>query len=120
MFCNWRCFIPFYDYFCEANQQVVEVKHDIKTHLKTWNEVCELAEIPLGETAPDSPVERLIAAPQVKTTMGDSRLKELGFTKLVKRDKGVYENVTATGHEKKYVKADDPSSMPDFKKKISD
>ncbi len=112
--------MPFYDYYCAANQQTVEVQHSTTVTLKTWKDVCENADLPLGDTSPDSPVERLISAPQVKTTMGDSRLKELGFTKLVKRDQGVYENVTATGHEKKYVRADDPTSMPDFKKKIGD
>ncbi len=112
--------MPFYDYFCKENNRTVEVKHDTKTHLKTWKEVCESAGIELGKTKPQALVERVISFPQVKSTTGDSRLKELGFTKLVKRDQGVYENVTASGTEKRYVKADDPSSMPHLKKKITD
>jgi len=112
--------MPFYDYFCEANGQTVEVKHETKTHLKTWKEVCDLAGIEFGDTPTDAPVQRLISSPQVQTPTGDSRLKELGFTKLVKRDKGVYENVTATNGEEKIVKADDPASMPHIHKKIKD
>jgi len=112
--------MPTYDYYCKANKKTVSVKHGINERLKTWKDVCRLAEIPLGKTPRNATVQKLISAPQILTPTGDSRLKELGFTKLVKRDKGVYENVTATGSEKKYVKAGDPSSMPHFKKKIQD
>ena len=56
----------------------------------------------------------------VSTPKTNADLKNLGFTKLVKRDTGVYENVTATGSEKRYMKAGDPSSVPDIKRKISD
>ena len=51
---------------------------------------------------------------------GDVGLKDMGFTKLVKRDDGVYENVTRSGTEKRFMKAGDPSSMPHFHKKLSD
>jgi len=39
---------------------------------------------------------------------------------LVKRDQGVYENVTATGKESRYMQADKPETMPNLKGKISD
>jgi hypothetical protein len=54
------------------------------------------------------------------TPKGNSDLKNLGFTKLVKRDDGVYENVTRTGTEKRFMKSDDASSMPHIHKKVSD
>ena len=66
------------------------------------------------------PVKRVISAPGISSPVGDSHLKNIGFTKLVKRDKGVYENVTATGKESKFWHADQPGTMPDLKKKISD
>ena len=44
----------------------------------------------------------------------------MGFTKLVKRDDGIYENVTATGKESKYWDAAKPETRPDLKSKISD
>jgi hypothetical protein len=49
-----------------------------------------------------------------------SDLRSLGFTKLVKRDKGVYENVTAIDGEKRYMKADDPSAIPHINRKVGD
>jgi hypothetical protein len=109
--------MSFYDYYCPANKRTVEVRHAITKKLATWGEVCQAAGIEPGKTPLDSPVERLINAPGVATPMSDSKLKELGFSKLVKRDKGVYENVTAAGKEKRIVKANDPSTFPDFKKK---
>lgn len=55
-----------------------------------------------------APVERRI--PKDITYMspkGAGELKNLGFTKLVRRDKGVYENVTANHGEKKIVDANE-------------
>ena len=46
------------------------------------------------------------------------RLKDLGFKKLVRRDKGVYENVTATDKESRYFDANDPSSAPHIPKEF--
>ncbi len=66
-------------------------------------------------------VRRLITPPMtIKSPHSDSDLKSMGFTKLVKRDKGVYENVTATDGESKIFEAGKPETMPDIKKKITD
>ncbi len=40
--------------------------------------------------------------------------------KLVKRDEGVYENVTRTGKESRYMEAGKPETLPDIQRKISD
>jgi len=109
--------MSFYDYYCPANKRTVEVRHAISKKLRTWGEVVKAAGIEAGQTPLDSPVERLISAPSVSTPMSNSKLKELGFSKLVKRDKGIYENVTAEGKEKRIVKTNDPSTFPDLKKK---
>ena len=98
----------------------IEAQHDAKERFHTWKELCHHLGYELGSTPGNAEVQRLISAPQVSTPTGDSRLKELGFTKLVKRDKGVYENVTASGSEKKIVDANDPSSMPHIHKKMKD
>lgn len=66
------------------------------------------------------PLRRLISRSFVSTPRTDSELKGMGFTKLVRRDKGVYENVTATGKESRYMQADKPETMPDLKRKIRD
>lgn len=65
-------------------------------------------------------VRRLISLVSVNTPKGNSDLKNLGFTKLVKRDNGVYENVTASGKESRYWDAGKPETRPDLKSKISD
>ena len=44
-------------------------------------------------------VKRLISIFSVNTPKTNSDLKSHGFTKLVRRDDGVYENVTASGKE---------------------
>ncbi|MGL6281341.1 MAG: zinc ribbon domain-containing protein, partial [Microcoleaceae cyanobacterium] len=65
----------------------------------TWGELCQLAKCDLGDTPANAPVKRLISAPRLIVEMGVSDLKSHGFSKLVKRDQGVYENLTATGDE---------------------
>jgi len=50
-----------YEYFCESNNQTVEVAHRMSESLKTWGEVCEKAGIPLNGTPGSTPVERLIS-----------------------------------------------------------
>ena len=112
--------MPAYDYFCEANGRTVEVTHTNSATLKTWGEVCYVAQIPLGDTDPMAPVQKVISAPAIAIPTSNTKLKEKGFTKLVKRDQGVYENVTALDHEKRYFKAGDPSSIPDLKSRIED
>jgi hypothetical protein len=70
---------------------------------------------------PDSAVRKIITvAPMANTPKGDSYLKNQGFTKLVKRSDGTYENVTRTGTEKRFLDPKDPTSMPHLHKKISD
>jgi len=65
-------------------------------------------------------VRRLISLVGISTPKTNADLKNLGFTKLVKRDNGVYENVTATGNESKIWDARKPGTMPNLKGKISD
>ncbi|OKY73863.1 MAG: transcriptional regulator [Desulfobulbaceae bacterium DB1] len=66
------------------------------------------------------PVKRLISLCAISTPKTNSDLKNLGFTKLVRRDNGVYENVTATGRESKIWDAGKPETMPDLRSKIRD
>lgn len=66
------------------------------------------------------PVRRLISRTFISVPQSNSDLKNLGFTKLVKRDTGVYENVTRTGGESRYMEAGKPETMPNLKGKIED
>jgi len=113
--------MPVYDYHCRENGRTVPVTHPMDARLKTWGEVCFVAQIPLEDTDPFSPVERVITkAPGVAVGTFNSELKNAGFTKLVKREEGVYENVTAIDEEKRYMKKGDRNSIPHFHKKIGD
>lgn len=112
--------MPVYEYYCPANDQSIELVHSMTERLSTWGEVCRMANHPCDPALASSPVERLLFAPGVCAPAGNSKLKELGFTKLVKRDTGVYENVTASGSESRYMNAGDPSTMPHISKKIAD
>ena len=63
-----------------------------------------LAECP----ACGSPIRRLVPKSVTFVSAKSSgELKNMGFTKLVRRDKGVYENVTAQHGEKKIVDANE-------------
>jgi len=113
--------MPVYYYYCEDNDRTVEVEHTIRAKLATWGEVCFVAQLPLGDTDPMAPVERVIkSAPNVAVPVSNSELKSHGFTKLVRRDDGVYENVTAGDGEKRYMKRGDKDSVPHLHKKIKD
>jgi len=65
-------------------------------------------------------VRRVLSLVSINTPKTASDLKNLGFTKLVRRDNGVYENVTATGSESRIWDASKPESMPHLHKKIRD
>lgn len=66
------------------------------------------------------PVFRLMRPCYVSTPGGDSDLRDKGFVKLVKRDKGVYENVTATDGESRFFHADRPDTAPNLRKRNMD
>ena len=65
-------------------------------------------------------VSRVVCPVGMATPTGDSKLKDMGFAKLVRRDKGVYENVTAMDHESRYFRAGQPETMPDIKRRVGD
>jgi hypothetical protein len=53
--------MPTYDYYCEANGRKVEVRHRMSEELTNWGELCQRAELDLGDTPAGSPVRRLIS-----------------------------------------------------------
>jgi putative FmdB family regulatory protein len=66
------------------------------------------------------PVRKLISSINILLPKTNSELRDLGFTKLVKRDDGVYENVTARNGDSRMVFRDKPQTLPDLKKTIKD
>jgi len=57
--------MPTYDYQCELNSRVVEVKHKMAETVTTWGELCNLAGISMGDTPSDAPVKKLATGGQV-------------------------------------------------------
>lgn len=114
--------MPRYDYHCPANDRVVEVRHGVDRTVANWGELCSLAGLAPGETPLEAEVEKVIHAPALGFPRGDSALKSQGFTKLVRRSDGNYENVTATGNEARVVRRDDPASLAslNLKQKLGD
>lgn len=65
-------------------------------------------------------VYRLIRPLNIGRPEGDSDLRDKGFAKLVRRDKGVYENVTALDGESRIWDANNPSTLPDLRRRCLD
>jgi len=66
------------------------------------------------------PVRKVLSITNINTPKTNSELKDMGFTKLVRRDDGVYENVTARDGESKVMHGDRPETYPNLKKTIRD
>lgn len=57
--------MPTYDYQCDANGQVVEVRHRMSEEIRTWGELCARADVDCGDTPADAPVRKLATGGQV-------------------------------------------------------
>jgi len=66
------------------------------------------------------PIKKLISLVGVSTPKTNSELRDLGFTKLVKRDDGVYENVTARKGDSRYMERGKPETVPNVAKVTAD
>jgi predicted nucleic acid-binding Zn ribbon protein len=66
------------------------------------------------------PVKKIISRSNINCPKGNSELRDLGFTKLVKRDDGVYENVTARGNDSRYMESGKPETIPDISKTVGE
>jgi len=65
-------------------------------------------------------VHKIVSRINVSTPRSNAELRDMGFTKLVKRDDGVYENVTRRGGDKRYMLRDKPETIPDLGKTVRD
>ena len=66
------------------------------------------------------PVKKLISLVGLSVPKTNSELRDLGFTKLVKRDDGIYENVTARKGDSRYMERGNPGTVPNVAKTIAD
>lgn len=53
--------MPTYDYRCETNGQIYEVRHPMATTISTWGELRALADLADQDIADDAPVTRLLS-----------------------------------------------------------
>ena len=53
--------MPTYDYYCDANNRKVEVAHKMSDSIHSWGELCQIANIELGDTPAQTPVNKLIS-----------------------------------------------------------
>ena len=65
-------------------------------------------------------VEKLLTAPGYRPRKFNCELKDMGFTKLVRVDEGVFENVTRRPGEARYVDRRRPETLPHLGKTIKD
>lgn len=65
-------------------------------------------------------VRKLLSRVAVSAPKGNAQLRDMGFTKLVRRDDGVYENVTRRDGESRYMVRGKPETLPDIKRTIRD
>ena len=66
------------------------------------------------------PVQKIISRINISCPKTNSELRDLGFTKLVKRDDGVYENMTARDGDSRYMVKGKSETIPNLSKTISE
>ena len=66
------------------------------------------------------PVQKIVSKMNISCPKSNRELRDLGFTKLVKRDDGVYENVTARDGDRRYMERGRPETIPNLTKTIGD
>jgi putative FmdB family regulatory protein len=66
------------------------------------------------------PIQKIISRINISCPKTNSELRDLGFTKLVKRDDGVYENMTARDGDSRYMVKGKPETIPNLAKTISE
>ena len=66
------------------------------------------------------PVQKIISRINISCPKTNTELRDLGFTKLVKRDDGVYENMTARDRDSRYMVKGKPDTIPNLSKTISE
>ena len=66
------------------------------------------------------PVRKILSACYINTPKTNSELRDHGFTKLVRKDDGIYENVTAREGESRIMDRRRPETFPHLHKTIQD
>ena len=64
----------------------------------------------------ESTVQKIISRINISCPKSNSELRDLGFTKLVRRDDGIYESVTAREGDSRYMVKGKPETIPNLAK----
>ena len=107
-----RTIMPIYEYehlreLCSLGK-IFEIKQSINDKSLTQCPTCH------------NPVRKRISRIALSIQKTNAEIRDLGFSKLVKRDDGVYENVTRRNGESRYMEAGKPETLPNFSKILSD
>lgn len=87
--------MPTYVYRIKNSNERFEAQHRMSERPQTLGELCHIAGLALDGREPSLQVERLIQPVGGKVQDFRSDIRDRGFSKLVKRSDGNYENVTA-------------------------
>lgn len=104
--------MPIYEYEHLAQPCTLGQRFEIKQSI----EEASLTQCPQCQGA----VRQYISRIGISVPRSNTDIRDLGFTKLVKRDDGVYENVTRREGERRYMVRDQPETLPHLNKIISD
>lgn len=86
-----------------------------------FEEIQVIHDLPLNQCPTcKGPVRRLISSTFTHKKRSDAELKDLGFTKLVRVDDGIFENVTRRPGESRMVDRRNPATYPHLNKTIED
>jgi len=91
-----------------AQGKLIEVKQSLSEEALTQCPYCQ------------GSVRKRISRIGVSIQKSNAELRDLGFTKLVKREDGVYENVTRRDGDSRYMIRGQAETVPDFSKTIRD
>jgi len=67
--------MPTYDYRCEADGKIYEVRHPMAQTISTWGELCEVGQLDPADTDPQTPVSKVLTTAGV---VSSSALKNPG------------------------------------------
>lgn len=97
--------MPVYVYRVQGEK--LEATHRMSADPRNWGELCAVAGLDPARYPADEPVERLIVPVAGRVNEFTADLKNSGFQRLERRDKGVYENVTAPKGEQRFINANE-------------
>ena len=71
--------MPYYEYQCAENGEIVEVRHGMSEQLTTWGELAARAAVDPGDTRTDAPIQRIMSSTVTVTgTSGQADFRGCG------------------------------------------